>query len=365
MSQLFSKHLLQWYHQNKRDLPWRQTDDPYKIWVSEIMLQQTRVDTVIPYYNRFLDAFPTVHDLARADQQQVLKLWEGLGYYSRGRNLHQAAKMVTEKFDGNLPSDYRSITKLKGIGPYSASAILSIAYQKKFAVVDGNVIRVLSRYYGIEEDIRSGAVKKKIQELADQLIPEEDPGDYNQAVMELGATVCTPSSPACGACPVSSDCVAYQTVKTDTIPYKSPAKKIPHHQIAVGLIVSPQNKLLIALRPDDVMLGGLWEFPGGKKENGESLSQAVQREMREELEVDVRVCGKFKQLKHTYSHFKITLHAFWCSITSGTPKPVSGKDLKWVTLSEIDQFPFPKANKTLIDDLREMKNPDLTQFIRS
>lgn len=360
-----SKNLLHWYYQNRRDLPWRRTDDPYKIWVSEIMLQQTRVDTVIPYYNRFIKTFPTVFELAQADQQKVLKLWEGLGYYSRGRNLHQAAKIVVNQFDGVIPSDFQSITKLKGVGPYSAAAILSIAYQQKHAVVDGNVIRVLSRYYGIENDIREGATKKKVQKLADDLIPEKNPGDFNQAVMELGATVCTPKKPLCNRCPLSADCIAYQTARTDTIPYKSPAKKIPHHQIAVGLIVNHENKLLIALRPDDVMLGGLWEFPGGKKKNGETLPKAVQRELQEELDVTVEVFDKFKQLNHAYSHFKITLHAFWCTIKSGTPKPIAGKELLWVSLSEIDRFPFPRANKALIEELQEMENSDLTRFIQS
>jgi A/G-specific adenine glycosylase len=361
----FSQQLLDWYYKNKRDLPWRQADSPYEIWVSEIMLQQTRVDTVIPYYERFLAAFPTVYNLADANQQQVLKLWEGLGYYSRGRNLHQAAKMVVDKFEGSIPSDYNTITELKGIGPYTAAAVLSIAFDKKHAVVDGNVIRVLTRYYGIEEDIRSGKTKKKIQSFADDLIPFDKPGDFNQAVMELGATVCTPKNPLCNQCPLSSDCVAYQTVKTETIPYKSPAKKIPHHQIAVGLIVNQQNELLIALRPNDAMLGGLWEFPGGKKESGESLTQTVQRELEEELGVEVNVFDKFKELKHAYSHFKITLHAYWCVITAGNPKPISGKELRWVSLSEIDQHPFPKANKTLIDELQQMDNSDLTRFVNS
>ncbi len=365
MSHSFSENLLDWYHKNKRDLPWRRTDSPYMIWVSEIMLQQTRVDTVIPYYHRFLGAFPTVYDLADADQQKVLKQWEGLGYYSRGRNLHQAAKMVVNRFNGNIPSDYETITQLKGIGPYTAAAVLSIAFQKKHAVVDGNVIRVLARFYGIEDDIRSGKTKKRVQAFADELISEDEPGDFNQAIMELGATVCTPKNPLCNQCPLSSDCVAYQTVKTDTIPYKSPAKKVPHHQIAVGIIVNQKNELLIALRPNDVMLGGLWEFPGGKKENGESLPDTVSRELTEELGVEVDVYKKFKKLKHAYSHFKITMHAYWCTILNGTPKPISGKELRWVSLSEIDQYPFPKANKTLIDELKQMENSDLTRFISS
>lgn len=359
----FSDKIVEWYHNNKRDLPWRNTDDPYKIWISEIMLQQTRVDTVIPYYKRFLNQFPTVFDLADATQQKVLKCWEGLGYYSRGRNLHHASKMVVDEFDGHLPSTYKEITSLKGIGPYTASALLSIAFQKQYAVVDGNVIRVLSRFYGIQEDIRKSTTKKRIQELADDLVPEDIPGDFNQAVMELGATVCTPQNPDCQACPLSVDCMATKTAQTDVIPYKSPAKKIPHHQIAVGLILNENNELLIALRPNDSMLGGLWEFPGGKQEENETLEETTARELKEELGVDVEVFSKFQDLRHAYSHFKITMHAFWCRIKSGVPEPKSSQEIKWVSLDQIDQFPFPKANKTLIKGLKNLEKDDLSHYL--
>lgn len=359
----FSKKIVEWYHTNKRDLPWRNTDDPYKIWISEIMLQQTRVDTVIPYYERFLEQFPTVHDLAEADQQSVLKCWEGLGYYSRGRNLHHASKMVVDNFNGKLPSTYNEITSLKGIGPYTASAVLSIAFQKKHAVVDGNVIRVLSRYYGIQDDIRRSATKNRIQDLADDLITEDEPGDFNQAVMELGATVCTPQNPQCGDCPLSVECVAANSAQTDVIPYKSPAKKIPHHQIAVGLILNQNNELLIALRPNESMLGGLWEFPGGKQEDNETLQEATARELKEELGVDVQVFSKFRDLRHAYSHFKITMHAFWCRIKSGDPEPKSSQQIKWVSLDKIDKYPFPKANKTLIESLKKLKKDNLSHYL--
>lgn len=359
----FSEKILQWYQNHKRDLPWRNTDDPYKIWISEVMLQQTRVDTVIPYYNRFLEKFPTVYDLAEADQQQVLKSWEGLGYYSRGRNLHHASKTVVDTFDGKLPSTWKEITSLKGIGPYTASAILSIAFQKKYAVVDGNVIRVLSRFYGIQDDIRKSSTKSQIQELADDLIPEDHPGDFNQALMELGATVCTPQNPECTSCPLTVECVAANSAQTDVIPYKSPAKKVPHHHIAVGLILNKNNELLIALRPNESMLGGLWEFPGGKQEKGEKLRETVARELKEELGVDVKVFSKFSDLKHAYSHFKITMHAFWCRIKNGNPRPKSSQQIKWVSLDAIDEFPFPKANKTLIEGLQDLDNSDLSFYL--
>ena len=365
MSSYFSKNLTEWYKKNKRELPWRQTSDPYKIWVSEIMLQQTRVDTVIPYYERFIKAFPTVHDLAAASQQQVLKCWEGLGYYSRGRNLHKAAKMISEQYGGTLPSTYEEISKLKGIGPYTAAAVLSIAFNQKYAVVDGNVIRVITRFYGISDDIRKTYTKKRVQEIADELIQSSNPGEYNQAVMELGALICTPKNPACERCPISQQCISLQRMQTDVIPYKSPINKSPHKEIAVGLIVNENNELLISLRPEDSMLGGLWEFPGGKKEKNETLRQTVVRELKEELGVDVEVYTKFRDLNHTYSHFKITMHAFWCKIVNGRPEPKSSTGLVWVSLDSVDQYPFPKANKTLLNSLKQMEDRNMRRFLVS
>lgn len=332
-------------------MPWRDCGNPYYIWLSEIMLQQTRVDQATPYFNRFIERFPTVFDLAEANQQEVLSVWEGLGYYSRARYLHAAAKKVVEKYDGTVPDSWDEIAQLKGIGPYTASAVLSIAFQKPYAVVDGNVIRVLSRYLGVEGDVRRSATKNAIQEHADALLDQNRPGDFNQAVMELGATVCTPSNPNCEACPLAGGCIAYQQVKTEEIPYKSPAKKVPHHTIGVGVVMNEKNEVLIALRPNDAMLGGLWEFPGGKKEDGENIKQTVVRELHEELGVDVEIVEPLMQLKHAYSHFKITLHAYVCSLVDGNPQPKTSQEIKWVAIEQLDQFPFPKANRRLTDKL--------------
>jgi len=347
-------NLLAWYDDNKRDLPWRDCGDPYKIWLSEIMLQQTRVDQATPYYERFIDHFPTVHDLAKADQQEVLKVWEGLGYYSRARHLHDAAKLVVDEFNGKVPDTWKEINKLKGVGPYTAAAVLSIAYQKKHAVVDGNVIRVLSRYYGIEDDVRSTKTKNTIQEYADELIPEDRPGDFNQALMELGAMVCAPSNPNCEVCPLAAECVAYKTAKTDKIPYKSPSKKRPHHQIGVGIIFNDDDEVLIALRPDDAMLGGLWEFPGGKQEENEEMEDTVKRELKEELTVDISIRKPFMKLDHAYSHFKITMHAYLCDLESGTPEPKSSQEVRWIPIDELEDYPFPKANRRLTEKLMNL-----------
>lgn len=338
--------LLDWFRKNQRDLPWRKTRDPWRIWVSEIMLQQTRVDTVIPYYERFIRTFPTVHHLARADRHEVLMHWEGLGYYSRARNLHDAARTVSAA-GGVIPDTQEEIRKLKGIGPYTAAAILSIAYNRPHAAVDGNVIRVLTRFHAIEEDIRTSAVRNRVQRLAADALDRERPGEYNQALMELGALVCTPSGPKCGSCPLSAECAAYRLRATGRIPWKSPPGPVPHHQIGVGL-VSDGERVLIALRPEHLMLGGLWEFPGGKQEPGEELHMTVQREIREELGVEVEVLERLTRLDHTYSHMKITLHAFWCRLKPGQPDPArSGREVRWVTPGELSDYPFPKANRAV------------------
>ena len=327
------------------------------------MLQQTRVDTVIPYYHRFIEAFPTVKDLAEAERQSVLKLWEGLGYYSRARNMQDAARQVMIELDGKMPKNYDELLKLKGIGPYTAAAISSIAFGEKQAVVDGNVLRVICRYYDISQDIRSARTKNEVQEIVAKLIPKSRPGDFNQSVMELGATICTPANPDCEHCPVAAGCIAYKTARTESLPYKSSAKKIPHHQIGVGIIVDPDTgKLLIARRPENAMLGGLWEFPGGKQKVGESISTTVQRELKEELGVEISVYDKLMDLKHAYSHFKITMHAYWCRIEKGTPKPKSSSELKWVSPDELEMYPFPKANKTLTESITDSDRKP-TEFI--
>jgi A/G-specific adenine glycosylase len=347
----FRSKLLHWYRDNKRSLPWRDIDNPYFIWISEIMLQQTRVDQAEPYFNQFVEQFPTVYELAEARRQEVLSVWEGLGYYSRARNMHDAAQMVVEEYEGKVPDNWDEIIKLKGIGPYTAAAILSMAYQKPYAVVDGNVIRVLIRYSGIEDDVRRSSTKNEIQELAEELLSREQPGDFNQALMELGALICTPTDPECEECPIAANCIAYKQVKTETIPYKSPAKKVPHHNIGVGIIMNENNEVLIALRPENVMLGGMWEFPGGKREEGESIEETILRELDEELGVKAEIVKPFMQLKHTYSHLKITLYAFICKLVEGKPEPKTSQQIKWIPIEELNDFPFPKANRRLTEKL--------------
>jgi A/G-specific adenine glycosylase len=339
--------LLGWFQANKREMPWRESRDPYKIWLSEVMLQQTRVDQATPYYQRFVQAYPTVIDLARADMHDVLMLWEGLGYYSRGRNLHKAAQVVVEKYDGTFPSSYDALLSLPGVGPYTAAAVSSIAFGKPHAVVDGNVVRVISRLMGISDDVRHQSTKSSIQSVADHLLDPSYPGDFNQAVMEIGSLVCTPSKPTCNVCPIAPWCVASKTAQTDSIPYKTSKAKIPHHDIVVAIISNTQGELLIARRPENVMLGGLWEFPGGKVNANETIEQALHREIAEELGIQIEMKRKFMHIKHAYSHFKITLHSFLCDHVGGEPTPNASTEIRWVAPRRLGEFPFPKANRKL------------------
>jgi A/G-specific adenine glycosylase len=350
MKTSFSRQLLNWYHINKRDLPWRRTRDSYRILVSEIMLQQTQVDTVIPYYHRFLKAFPNFQALAWAPLNRVLKLWEGLGYYSRARNLQALAKTVVRDYNGRLPQDPEALRALPGIGRYTAGAILSIAFDKDFAVLDGNVERVLARHLGLRHDVRAADARQALWATAESLVPKGKAGDYNQALMELGATLCTPKNPRCPACPIRKGCRALKIGLVDEIPLKRKSRILPHYQIGAGVIWKG-DKLLISQRPLNGLLGGLWEFPGGKRESHESIAQCVAREILEELGIRVAVGDKLAEVDHAYSHFKITLHAHECRFLAGTPKAIGCRAWRWVRPSELKKYPFPAANQPILKKL--------------
>jgi A/G-specific adenine glycosylase len=354
-SRFFALPVIQWYKANKRDLPWRDSRNPYLIWISEVMLQQTRVDQMLPYYQRFISRFPDVDLLAGAEIHDVLIAWEGLGYYSRARNLHQAAKSIVNTHDSQIPDNWAQFRELKGVGDYTAAAVLSIAFNKPYAVVDGNVIRLITRYLGVSDDVRSLSTRRYIQRVVSKWIPSESPSDFNQGMMEIGSQICKPKNPLCAECPLSQRCVAFKTAQTNVIPFKSRAKKVPHHTIVVGIVGRSDGKVLISRRPESVMLGGLWEFPGGKVESGESLEHALNRELAEELGIILRNITPFHELKHAYSHFKITMHAYRCEIATGNPQPRSSDALEWVHVHELENYPFPKANRSLTQKLIEQK----------
>lgn len=349
--------LLAWWDTHHADLPWRQTKDPYAIWVSEIMLQQTQITTVIPYYERWMARFPTVADLAAASLDEVLKLWEGLGYYSRARNLHEAAQVVVAEWGGVLPKTAVDLMTLKGIGRYTAGAVASIAYDEPVPVLDGNVIRVLTRLADIEADVTQSAVKKQLWQLAESLVPAQRPGDYNQALMELGQTVCAPAKPVCLLCPLSGECLARQRGTLLERPVRPPRKRIPHYDVVAGIIWQDGEGVdapfLIAQRPLSGLLGGLWEFPGGKQETGETLPQALEREIKEELAIDIKVGRWQTTIKHAYTHFRITLHAFHAYHLNGTPQNIEAQAHAWVTLADINNYAFAITDQKIIASLKQ------------
>ncbi|GBD01264.1 Adenine DNA glycosylase [bacterium HR18] len=354
------RQLVAWYKARARDLPWRRTRNPYYIWVAEVMLQQTRVDQVLPYYRRFVQAFPTLEALAAAPLDEVLRCWEGLGYYARARNLHRAAQVLVAHHQGKLPQTYEALRRLPGIGPYTAAAVASIAFGEPRAVLDGNVVRVLTRVLAVAHNARAETTRLQLQEVADALVATEDPGTFNQALMELGATVCLPKRPDCPACPLRSCCQAFALGMPTAFPVQPPRMPVPHYEVAIGLLQNAQGQLLIQRRKEDGLLGGLWEFPGGKRQQDEPLQETCRRELYEELGVQVEITGPLATVRHAYTHFRVTLHAFWCRLLEGTPVSREGLQLRWVTIEELDQYAFPRANRKLIALLKQQRmQPDL------
>src|SRR3989344_2203951 len=358
-TQKFQTSLLSWYHKNKRDLPWRRTSDPYKIWISEVILQQTRIDQGTPYYERFVKRFPAVESLAKASLDEVLKVWEGLGYYTRARNLHKAAQEIVEKYNGKIPEDSDSVLKLPGFGPYTAAAVLSIAYNKDHALVDGNVIRVLTRLFAIRKDSKEATTKKELWKTAQELLPPGKARDYNQALMELGALVCTPTNPSCTTCPVSSLCQAYQLGIQNQLPIKSPKKEKPHYDIAVG-VVEKNGKVLLIQRPEKGLLGGMWEFPGGRREK-ETLARCCQREIQQKTGLTVYAEAKpLCVVEHVYSHFSITLYAYPCRVVKGETLK---KQAKWIPIKELFKRAIHTSNLKVMDAWKKHKqNKKLSEY---
>ena len=351
------KRLQAWYADNHRNLPWRQTRDHYSIWVSEVMLQQTQVKTVIAYHDRFMQRFPTIQSLACADQQDVLKLWEGLGYYSRARNFHKAAIQVTSRHSGQIPADWNAFRQLPGVGDYIASAVLSIAFNQPFAVVDGNVKRVISRLFAMDTPVNGPGAHGVFLEPATALLDHDAPGIFNQAMMELGALICKPSKPLCARCPLDSFCASLASGSVDLYPKRVKAKPVPLYPVVAG-VVYHEGRMLITKRKPDGLLGGLWEFPGGKIQDGESPAEACVREIREETGVSARIVSHLCLVKHAYTHFKIQMQVFICHALSGSVRLNGPVDFRWITPDDMDLYPFPGANHKFLGLL---KNTDHTR----
>jgi len=318
-----SRDLLTWYGQKQRDLPWRRSGDPYHIWVSEIMLQQTQVTAVLPYYARFIDQFPTVCDLAHADLDSILAMWQGLGYYARARNLHRAAQIVCIEYEGRLPDDRETLFSLPGIGDYTVGAILSIAFGQDVAAIDGNVMRVLCRLYDYGLNPKNAQGRKTMQDLAQALVPPGIAGDHNQAMMELGATICQPRSPLCTQCPIIKFCRSYKLGNQQERPIRPPRRQIPQrHRIAY--MVEQDGRLLIVRRQENGLLGGLWEIPGAALEVGEQPREAAHRCLWPMLGAQGEIGVELGTVDHAYTHFRVHVTIFAAEI-HGKPDP----DAEW------------------------------------
>jgi len=344
MQALFSNRLLRWYRSRARHMPWRGERDPYKIWLSEVMLQQTQVETVIPYYERWIKKYPSVNTVARASEEEILKSWEGLGYYARAMNFYAACKEASTLYHGKVPSDPVQFSMLKGVGPYTLAAVQSIVYKKPMPAIDGNVKRVVSRLLRIRKNISKAL--PEVEKFLTTHIIKANPGDFNQAMMDLGATICKPRAPRCSICPVSKHCQAYKMGEVGRYPVQNKKKKPPHYKIAVGIIWKG-NRVLVSKRKKDGLLGGLWEFPGGKIEKGESAAACVVREIKEEVGIRVEAFRSVGKIKHAYSHFSIEMEGILCKYLKGRAKSLGCDATRWIRFNEIPNFTFPKSNHKL------------------
>ncbi len=351
--------LLDWYRTVRRDLPWRKSQDPYPIWISEVMLQQTRVETVIPYFDRFMKQYPTVDALAAAQEEDVLKYWEGLGYYSRVRNLHAAVREVAAKYGGEIPRTYEEMRALPGVGPYTVGAVLSIAYGLPIPAVDGNVLRVIARLFVLEEDIAHARTRSKVEIIVSELIPSEFAGDFNQALMELGATVCIPRTPKCTECPLAVGCAAYSSGRQSELPYKKSKKPPRIEERVVFLVRNAKGDVLIRKRPDKGLLSGLWELPHFSAPT-EGVFQLTESHLTSERSGEVwavahellsdapRQISFVRNYTHVFSHviWKLTLF-----VVEGRGTFIPQSPYTWMSASQREQYTFGQVFNKIFADL--------------
>ncbi len=343
-----SRKLLAWYKRHQRALPWRETSDPYRIWISEIMLQQTQVDTVIPYYDRFLKTYPDVYSLARSPLQDVLKVWENLGYYSRARNIHAAARMIVDRYDGRIPDTPEAIKTIPGIGDYTVGAILSIAYGQALPAVDGNVSRIISRVLAIRQPVDEPQEQKKLRDLASALVPAKNPGDFNQALMDLGATICKPKSPTCPGCPIASICRARLLDLQNILPIKRKAPAVPRRLASAAVIRNQKGHLLLVRRPAIGLLASLWKLPGDFVETGKNMKSSLRHSVKKELGINIRVGKEVACVNHAYTHFRLTLHAYEAVLWKGEPEAIGCGDRRWASPADLMKLPMSKIDRMVI-----------------
>ncbi|HXF86539.1 MAG TPA: A/G-specific adenine glycosylase [Anaerolineales bacterium] len=342
----FASDLLNWYRQNGRTLPWRVPGvTPYAVWVSEIMLQQTRVETVIPYYEKWMQLFPNVFALACASEQEVLRAWEGLGYYSRARNLHKAAKIVVSEYKGVLPRDLDALLALPGVGRYTAGAIASIAFGIDLPILDGNVKRVYARLFDLTEPVNSREGEQILWEIAASNLPAGRAGEYNQALMDLGAMICIPRKPRCSICPLARVCKAYRNGTQELRPVKEKKREVPHY-FHVAAVIVRNGKVLLAQRPSSGLLGGMWEFPKGRVDGDpvRAATKALKTEYRLRLRVKRFISqNEIGVFHHAYTHFKVTVHAVEYDLVA-MPR---GKNLKWIPLEDLGKYPMGRVDRLI------------------
>jgi len=349
----FRSQLLDWYRIHARNLPWRANLNPYAVWIAEIMLQQTTVQTVIPYYKAWMKRFPDMKALNRAPLQKVLNAWQGLGYYQRAQNLHRAAAIIIRDHGGRIPRNPTLLRRLPGFGPYTTAAVLSQAFDLAHPAVDANVRRVGMRLLGMKSEA-SVSIDRGLIKWLEPLLPERGAGIFNQAMMELGALICRPKNPACLRCPLIDFCKAFRTGEQEIIPrprYQS-TKMIQ----AVIAVITHQSKHLIQKRPEKGLLAGLWEFPGGKVQAGESRKNALRREIKEELGLELKSFTYLTQVTHAYTQYRVTLHAFQCSLERRPSFP--RESYRWVTLTGMRRFPMPSGSVKIVRFLENARGLD-------
>ncbi len=341
--------LVEWFEANKRDLPWRKAYSPYEIWISEIMLQQTQIKTVLPYFERWMAKFPDIASVA-ASEEEVLKSWEGLGYYSRAKNMHKTAQILVQAHGGEIPRDFSSVLSLPGIGRYTAGAIMSFAFNEAHPIVEANIERVIARVFNLAAPVKTREAQDFIWKKAEELLPRDDARRFNQALMELGAIVCMPKNPLCPQCPINSCCKSFELGLVDQRPVLLKRKSTTPIEVAIGVLVR-KGKIFIQKRPASGLMPNLWEFPGGKVNAGENPEEALVREFREELGAAVKNLEKITVIRHSYTSFRVTLHAYYCEPEDEKMEPIlrAAVDSRWVERDELNRYAFPAANRKLID----------------
>ena len=364
--QHIGRTLADWFPERRRDLPWRRNPTPYRVWISEIMLQQTQIERVIPFFEAWMERLPTIRHAADADRETLLKLWEGLGYYNRVINIHRTARLLRDEHGGNMPADHSGLLALPGIGPYTAGAIMSLAYNEPHPAVDANAERTLSRVFDIEEPIKASATQKRLRHKAAELIPPGRARELNQALMEHGALVCLPRDPRCRECPVPGACLARKRGVAEMRPNKGPSRSITYLEAVVGVLVH-EGRIFVQKRPEGGLMPGLWEFPGGKLRKDEAPEEGLEREMREELNIGIRLGQPLAEVRHSYTSFRVLLRAYFCSPATD-PEAIrltAASESRWVEPARLQDFSFPAANRRLVAKLSALTPDEIADLLRA